>query len=252
VNLDGASALVVGGGSGLGAATTRALAASGTSVYVLDRRPRPVDDAAPIGVVDLLGDVTVADDVRAAVAEANAGANLRLVVNCAGIGSAVRTVNRRGDPHDPAVWLQVLDVNLNGSFHVLSIGAAAMCGNEPTDDGERGVVVLTSSIAAFDGQVGQLAYTASKAAVAGMVLPAARDLAVSGVRVCAIAPGTFDTPLFQTVSPALRTGILADAQFPSRAGRPEEFAKLVQAIAEISYLNAEVFRIDAGARLRPH
>lgn len=250
MNLFGAAALIVGGSSGLGAACAADLTTSGTEVFVFDRQP-PRADTPTDGCTYLPGDVTDYDGFRDATATANHDGKLRLVINCAGIGSATRTVNRRHEPHNPVAWQQVLDVNLTGSFHALTLGASEMSRNEAGADGERGVVILTASIAAFDGQVGQLAYTASKAAVAGMVLPAARDLAPSGIRVCAIAPGTFDTPLLQTVSPGVRDGILADAQFPRRAGEPAEFARLVRSIAEIGYMNGEVIRLDAAARLRP-
>jgi len=189
--------------------------------------------------------------VAAAIDRATAWGPLRIAVSCAGVPWAGRTVDREGLPHDLEVFRTVVGVNLVGTFNVLRLAAAAMSRAEPLEDGERGVVVNTASVAAFDGQVGQVAYAASKAGVAGMTLPAARDLSPAGVRVVAIAPGTFDTPMMGLMAPPAREAMAAQVPFPKRLGRPEEFALLVQQVVVNRYLNGEVIRLDGALRMAP-
>jgi NAD(P)-dependent dehydrogenase (short-subunit alcohol dehydrogenase family) len=232
-----ASALVTGGASGLGAATADRLAAEGLSVTRLDR-------AAAAGVFE--GDVTRSDDLAAAVAAAVASAPLRVCVTCAGVGTVGRVIG-----HDDDAFRRTIDVNLIGTFNTLRETATAMAANEPDDEGQRGVIVLTASIAAFDGQIGQIAYSASKGGVAGMVLPAARDLARSGIRVVGIAPGLFDTPLLAGLPEPARQSLGASVPNPARLGRPAEFADLVWSIVRNPMLNGETIRIDGALRMAP-
>ena len=196
-------------------------------------------------------DVTQAETVEAAVqAAAQAGGGLRICVCCAGIGHAERVAGRRG-AHVLEPFEKVITVNLIGTFNVLRLAAAAMLGNEPRESGERGVCINTASIAAFDGQIGQVAYSASKGGIVGMTLPAARDLAVGGVRVCTIAPGTFETPLLGELSEATRTALGEAVPFPSRLGQPSEYAALAAHIVENQMLNGEVIRLDGALRMPP-
>jgi NAD(P)-dependent dehydrogenase (short-subunit alcohol dehydrogenase family) len=250
VRLDGATALVAGGASGLGEATSRALVERGASVVIADLN----GDAAEALAGELgpsaravKADVTNEDEVRAAVEQA---AGLRLAVSCAGIGWAEKVVGREG-----AAQLQpfetVVRVNLIGTFNVLRLAAAAIAQADPDEDGERGAVVMTASIAAFDGQMGQTAYAASKGGIVGLTLPAARDLARNGIRVCTIAPGTFDTPLLAALPQESRDALGAQIPFPSRLGRPEEFAALACHIAENRMLNGETIRLDGALRMPP-
>ena len=248
------AALVTGGASGLGAATIRRLHAEGMAVLIADRDgERGEALAAELGVRASFRalDVTDAQAVEDAAAEAAALAadGLRLTVACAGIGPAERIVGKRGT-HRVESFHQVIAVNLLGTFHLLRAGAQAMAANEPID-GERGVHLSTASAAAFEGQIGQVAYAASKGGVAAMTLPAARDLAQVGIRVCTLAPGTFDTPLMDVLSPEAREAIAATVPFPSRLGRPEEYADLVVAVARNGMLNGETIRIDGALRLAP-
>ncbi|GAA1266675.1 SDR family NAD(P)-dependent oxidoreductase [Saccharothrix xinjiangensis] len=249
MEISGTAAIVTGGASGLGAATARALAASGAAVYALDLSV----EGAPVvdGVTYLTADVTSEEDVQAAV-DAAAGSDrpLRVVVNCAGIAPSARTVGKAG-AHPLDLYRKVIDVNLVGTFNVLRLAAAAIARTEPLAEGQRGVVVNTASIAAFDGQVGQVAYAASKAAVAGMTLPAARDLSSVGVRVMTIAPGIVDTPMLATVSEEFRAGLAAGVPFPKRLALPEEYASLVLSIIGHDYLNGEVIRMDGALRMAP-
>jgi NAD(P)-dependent dehydrogenase (short-subunit alcohol dehydrogenase family) len=248
------AAIVTGGASGLGAACAERLHAEGMAVLVADR-----DAERGEALAQRLGeraafaatDVTDAAAVEAAVAAAAglAPEGLRLSVACAGIAPAERVVSRRG-PHSPETFAQVIAVNLVGTFHLLRAAAAAMTSNEPLGD-ERGVHVSTASAAAYEGQVGQVAYSASKGGVVGLTLPAARDLAQYGVRVCAIAPGLFDTPLMQTLPDAAREALGNAAPFPQRLGRPDEFAELVVAIVRNPMLNGETIRLDGALRLAP-
>jgi NAD(P)-dependent dehydrogenase (short-subunit alcohol dehydrogenase family) len=253
-DLDGAGALVTGGASGLGAATCRALAARGAQVAVVDRDgDRAAELAAAIGgkARAFAADVTAADQLAEAVDGAVAAfGGLRVAVLCAGVGWAERVVGRDGPaPLEP--FEMVVRVNLVGSYNALRLAAAAMAANQPDGDGQRGVVVMTASVAAFDGQIGQTAYAASKGGVVGLTLPAARDLARVGVRVCAVAPGIFDTPMLGQLPDQVREGLAASVPFPARLGRPEEFALLACQIAEHPYLNGEVIRLDGALRMAP-
>jgi NAD(P)-dependent dehydrogenase (short-subunit alcohol dehydrogenase family) len=246
VRIEGASTLVAGGASGLGEATARRLRAGGACVMIADlneERGRALADE--LGAEFVRVDVTDADSVQRAIPE-----GLRISVCCAGIGWAERTARSRG-PHALEPFEKVLRVNLIGTFNVLRLSAAAMLGSAPAEDGERGVCINTASIAAFDGQIGQIAYSASKGGIVGMTLPAARDLASAGIRVCTIAPGTFDTPLLGGLPPETRETLAAAIPFPSRLGRPEEFAALVAHIVENRMLNGEVIRLDGALRMPP-
>jgi len=253
VELSGAGALVTGGASGLGEATVRALAARGAVVTVVDR---DVERGKQL-VAELDGarfaecDVTDDDQVAEAVAVASDGVELRIAANCAGVGAAIKTIDRDANVHNRKVFDRVVRVNLMGTFFVLSRAAAAMAATTPDPDGLRGVVINTASVAAFDGQIGQISYSASKAGVVGMTLPAARDLASVGVRVCTIAPGLFDTPMLAGASEKVRQSLGASVVAPQRLGRPDEYARLAVSIAENSYLNGEVIRLDGAIRLAP-
>ena len=249
MEISGTAAIVTGGASGLGLATARALAARGAAVFALDLATDGAPDVE--GVTYVAADVTSEEDVQAAVdAAAGSGSPLRVVVNCAGIGPSTRTVGKSG-PHPLDLYRKVIDVNLVGTFNVLRLAAAAMGKTEPLAHGQRGVVVNTASIAAFDGQIGQVAYAASKAAVVGMTLPAARDLSSVGVRVMTIAPGIVDTPMLATVSDEFRAGLAAGVPFPKRLALPEEYARLAVSIVEHDYLNGEVIRMDGALRMAP-
>ena len=255
MHIAGTSALVVGGASGLGEATARALHERGAHVVVAD-----LDAARGARLVAALGerarfvevDVTDADVLKAAVdTAAQAPGGLRVAVNCAGVGHAERLARSRG-PHLLDSFERVVAVNLVGTFNVLRLASTAMLANEPEgEDGERGVCVSTASIAAFDGQVGQVAYAASKGAVASMTLPAARELASSAIRVCAIAPGLFDTPLLAALPSQAREELARTMPFPQRLGRPPEFARLVCEIVANPMLNGEVIRLDGALRMGP-
>jgi NAD(P)-dependent dehydrogenase (short-subunit alcohol dehydrogenase family) len=255
LDLDGQAALVTGGAGGLGAATVRHLAAVGMAVAIFDRdEARGSALAGELGdpVVAVGGDVTDDDDVGAAVAAAQQLGTLALVVNIAGGGlGGGRTVGRDGTPHDKHAFVATMDMNALGTFNVTRLAASAMADNDPDTDGERGVVVNTASIAGIEGQTGQLAYAAAKAAIIGMTLPMARDLAPVGIRVCAIAPGTMGTPLMESVSDQVREHLVENIMFPKRMGRPEEFARLVESIARNPYLNGEVIRLDGALRFPP-
>ena len=248
MELKGIGALVAGGASGLGEATARELATRGARVTVADlNEERGKALADEIGGAFAPADVTDEAQVRAAV-ESVAG--LRLAVSCAGIGWAERTVKKDG-PAALQPFETVVRVNLIGTFNVLRLASAAMAAGEPDAEGERGVVVMTASIAAFDGQIGQTAYAASKGGVVGLTLPAARDLARLGIRVCTIAPGLFDTPLLAALPQEARDALGASIPFPPRLGRPDEYAKLACHIAENSMLNGEVLRLDGALRMAP-
>jgi NAD(P)-dependent dehydrogenase (short-subunit alcohol dehydrogenase family) len=251
MQVSGTAAVVTGGASGLGAATAAALAAAGARVFALDLQ-RGIDNAADVdGVTYLPCDVTSADDVRAALATvASADVPLRTVVNCAGIAPSARILGKRG-VHDLAQFAAVVQVNLVGTFNVLALASEQIAGTEPGEDGQRGVIVNTASIAAYDGQVGQAAYASSKGGIVGLTLPAARDLAQYGIRVCAIAPGIVGTPMLAAMSEEVRAGLAAGVPFPQRLARPEEFAKLVLAIVDHDYLNGEVIRMDGALRMAP-
>jgi NAD(P)-dependent dehydrogenase (short-subunit alcohol dehydrogenase family) len=252
MKLEGTVALVTGGASGLGAATVRRLTLKGAKVLIVDRdEVRGQALAGELGAVFAKADVTDAAQVEAAVAAASQLGTLRIAVSCAGIGFAGRTLDKTGKPHDLDVFKTVIGVNLIGTFNVLRLAAAAIARAEPLEHGERGVIVNTASVAAFDGQIGQLAYAASKAGVAGMTLPAARDLAPVGIRVVTIAPGVFDTPMLGTLPEERRAALATDVVFPKRLGDPFEYGGLVAAIVETGYLNAETIRLDGGIRMPP-
>ena len=257
MKIDGQAALVTGGASGLGAATARELARRGAKVAVLDRNAEGARAvAAEIGGLGLGCDITSADSVAAALAAAEAAHGpARLLMNVAGIGTARRIVGRDGTPAPLDDFERVVRVNLVGTYNVTRLVAARMVAleplDEPTNTGERGVIVNTASVAAFDGQVGQEAYAASKGGVVSMTLPLARDLAPFGVRVCTIAPGLFLTPLMAELPEAVQASLAASIPFPKRLGRPEEFAQLAAAIVENAALNGEVIRLDGALRLPP-
>ena len=242
--------IVTGAASGLGAAVAREFRAKGAAVTLFDRdRIRGEALAAEIGAGFCAVDVTSEASVMAGIAEAKvAMGRISVLVNCAGIATGARVVGRDG-PHDLALFQRTMDINLIGSFNCMRLCAAEMAANDPVA-GERGVVINTASIAAFDGQKGQTAYAASKAGIAGMTLPAARDLAGQGIRVCAIAPGVFMTPMLEGLGPEIQDGLAADVTFPKRLGRPEEFAALTGFIVECGYLNGEVIRLDGALRMR--
>jgi len=253
MKIDGSVALVTGGASGLGEATVRQLVSQGGRVVIVDlnadrgkRLAAELDDAATFARAD----VSNADEVQAAVDQATSMGTLRVAINCAGIGMAMRTVGKDGTPHDLGVFQKVISVNLVGTFNVLRLASSAMAKNDP-EDGERGVVVNTASVAAFDGQIGQVAYSASKGGIVGMTLPAARDLSKAQIRVVTIAPGTFDTPLLGMLPDEIRTALAAAIPHPSRLGRPQEFGALACHIVENSYINGEVIRVDGAIRMAP-
>lgn len=255
MDLAGRSALVTGGAGGLGAATVRHLLAMGMGVAVFDR---DMDGAAGLAAelgaraVAVGGDVNDDDDVGGAIDAAGALGPIALVVNVAGGGPpSRRIVSRDGTPHDKDAFERTMAINAFGTFNVTRLAAAAMASNEPDQDGQRGVVVNVSSLAGLEGQAGQLAYAAAKAAIAGMTLPMARDLAPLGVRVCTVAPGTMGTPLFNRAPAELKDRLVADIMFPKRMGRPEEFALLVETILRNPYLNGEVIRLDGALRFPP-
>jgi 3-hydroxyacyl-CoA dehydrogenase / 3-hydroxy-2-methylbutyryl-CoA dehydrogenase len=254
MKVEGAGALISGGASGLGEATARRLHAAGASVVIADLNAEKGEAlAGELGnrASFVEANVLEAEQVQAAVDTAAAlDAGLRISVCCAGIGWAQRTTSKQG-PHDLEIFSNVVKVNLIGSFNVLRLAATAMSENEPGDDGERGVCVNTASIAAFDGQIGQVAYAASKGGIVGMTLPAARDLAGRGIRVVTIAPGLFDTPLLAALPEEARGALGAGVPFPQRLGAPEEYAHLAQQIVENRMLNGETIRLDGALRMPP-
>jgi NAD(P)-dependent dehydrogenase (short-subunit alcohol dehydrogenase family) len=253
MKINGSVALVTGGASGLGEATVRQLVSQGGRVVIVDRNADYGEQlAAELGDAAIFAraDVSNADEVQAAVEQATSIGTLRAAINCAGIGMAMRTVGRDGTPHDLEVFQRIISVNLVGTFNVLRLAASAMSKNEP-EDGERGVVVNTASVAAFDGQIGQVAYSASKGGIVGMTLPAARDLSKAQIRVVTIAPGTFDTPLLGSLPEEIRAALAATIPHPSRLGRPQEFGALACHILENSYINGEIIRLDGALRMAP-
>jgi NAD(P)-dependent dehydrogenase (short-subunit alcohol dehydrogenase family) len=256
MRLNGTAAIISGAASGLGEAVARALAATGATVVIADlNEEQGKTVAAESGGLFVKTDVSDEGSVAAAVqAAAGQGAPLRTVVNCAGVGWASRTVGRDGSPHDLASFRKVIDINLIGTFNLMRIGAAAIARTEPVDaDGLRGVVINTASIAGIEGQIGQIAYSASKGGIIGMTVPAARDLAAIGVRVNTICPGIIDTPIYGTgpASEEFKTKLAAPVVFPKRMGTAAEFAHLVGALIENDYMNAEVIRFDGGIRFQP-
>ena len=243
----GRTFLVAGGGSGLGAATTRTLEEAGANVVVADLRGKGAGTNARFVEADVTDEGSVKDAIDAAL---RAFGGLHGAINCAGVANAEKVLGREGS-HSLATFSKVVEVNLVGTFNVIRLAAEAMARNEPTEGGERGVIINTASVAAFDGQIGQAAYAASKGCVAAMTLPVARELARHGIRVVAIAPGIFDTPMLAGLPRAARESLGRQMPFPSRLGRPEEFAALVRHIIENEMLNGEVIRLDAAIRLAP-
>ena len=257
MDITGASAIVTGGASGLGEATSRLLAEKGAKVVVLDMNEEKGNAlASELGGAFCKADVTNVDEVIAAVETAKEMGPLRAVVNCAGIGWATRTIGKDGEyssAHDLEVFRKVIEVNLIGTFNVMRLAATAMSQTEPLADNERGAIVNTASVAAFDGQIGQASYSASKGGVVGMTLPTARDLAAVGIRVNCIAPGLIDTPIYGQgeASEAFKEKLKRDVLFPDRLGKSEEFASLAVELITNSYMNAETIRVDGGVRMQP-
>ncbi len=258
-------ALVTGAASGLGRAAATRLHASGAKLVLVDTNREAGKELAEAGVGTFVAaDVTSETQAREAVGQATALGQLRVLVNCAGVGWGARIVDRSGEPHDLALFRQILDINLVGTFNMLRLAAAAMAGNDPAGDGqrapgaepapaaERGVIINTASIAAFEGQVGQAAYAASKAGIVGLTLTAARDLASRGIRVVSIAPGLFETPMLGLVPGPTRAALVQAMASPRRFGEAPEFASLILEIVRNTYLNGETIRLDAGLRMMPH
>lgn len=245
MDIAGRTFLVAGGGSGLGAATARMLENAGANVVVADLKGEP---GANTRFVET--DVTDEDSVRSAVEAAVELGALHGAINCAGVAIAEKALGRDG-PHPLDSFTKVIQVNLVGTFNVVRLAAAAMVGNDPGEDGGRGVIVNTASVAAFDGQIGQVAYAASKGGVASMTLPLAREFARSGIRVATIAPGLFDTPMLAGLPEEARESLGNQVPFPSRLGRPEEYAALVRHIIENDMLNGEIIRLDGAIRMAP-
>jgi 3-hydroxyacyl-CoA dehydrogenase/3-hydroxy-2-methylbutyryl-CoA dehydrogenase len=251
MKIDGASALVAGGASGLGAATARRLHAAGARVTIADlNEDKGSALAGELGAAFVPCNVADSEQVQAAVAKAHEAGGLRISVCCAGIGWAERTVHK-GGPHNLDPFKGVIEVNLIGTFNVMRNAAAAMQENELDEGGERGVIVNTASVAAFDGQIGQIAYSASKGGIVAMTLPAARDLSRAAIRVCTIAPGIFDTPLLGALPEETRASLGASIPHPQRLGRPDEYADLAAHIVENAMLNGEVIRLDGALRMPP-
>lgn len=248
---EGAHALVTGGASGLGRATAERLAAAGAAVTILDLPSSTGEQvAAEIGARFAPADVTQPDQVQAAVELASGGGELRILVHCAGRGGPVRLVDRDGNPGSMEIYTAIVATNLIGSFNVLRLAAAAMARADPID-GERGVCVLTASIAAYEGQVGQIGYASSKAGVIGMTLVATRDLASRLIRVCSIAPGVFETPMLARLSPEARDNLGSSVPHPRRLGRASEYAFLAEHLINNPMINGEVVRLDGGLRMAP-
>lgn len=254
MNLHNRTILITGGGSGLGAATARLLSKAGAKVVLADvnreageATTASIGPAARFAPVDVVNEEQVQAAIELAVSEFG---GLDGLVNCAGIAIAER-VTGRNSIHNLGHFAKVIAVNLTGTFNCIRLAAAAMAQNEPNDDGERGVIVNTASVAAFDGQIGQAAYSASKGGVVAMTLPIARELARSGIRVCTIAPGIMDTPMLAGLPEAARKSLGEQVPFPARLGSPDEYAALAQHIFENAYLNGEVIRLDGGIRMAP-
>ena len=252
MDITGASAIVTGGASGLGAAVARRLAGDGARVVLVDlQADRGAEIADEIGGVCVPADVTDTEQVAAAVAAAGDMGPLRVLVTCAGILIPARTLNRDGQPVDLHLFEKSISINLVGTFNCIRLAAAAMAKTYPLDHGERGAIVTTASVAAFEGQIGQAGYSASKGGIVGMTLPVARDLSVIGVRVNAIAPGIMDTPMLAGLSEEAKTSLGAQVLFPKRLGTPEEFAALAHFLITHSYMNGETIRMDGGIRMGP-
>ncbi|GAA2910842.1 NAD(P)-dependent dehydrogenase (short-subunit alcohol dehydrogenase family) [Microbacterium keratanolyticum] len=252
MQIQGSGALITGGASGLGLATARRLAAAGAHITIVDLPSSPgADIAAELGGVFVPADVTSVDEVHAAVAAAQAAAPLRIVVNCAGIAPPAKVLDREGNPAVLADFERIVRINLVGTFNVTSQAAAIIAKNDPDATGDRGVIVSTASVAAFDGQIGQPAYSASKGGVHAMTLPIARELARYAIRVCTIAPGIMETPMLKGLPQAAQDSLGEQVPYPSRLGKPEEYAALVQSIVENGYLNGETIRLDGAIRMAP-
>jgi NAD(P)-dependent dehydrogenase (short-subunit alcohol dehydrogenase family) len=257
MELSGASAIVTGGASGIGAGCARLLAARGATVVVADLNADTGQALADeIGGAFARVDVTNTDDLKAAVEQADALAPLRALVNSAGIGWAQRTIGRDGSfdsAHDFGAYRKVIEINLLGTFDAIRLAATAMSRHEPTASGDRGAIVNMASVAAFDGQIGQAAYASSKGGVVGMTLPVARDLAASGIRVNTVAPGLIDTPIYGEgeASEAFKANLGKNVLFPNRLGSPDELASMAIELLTNSYMNAEVVRVDGGIRMPP-
>jgi NAD(P)-dependent dehydrogenase (short-subunit alcohol dehydrogenase family) len=254
MNLKNSVALVTGGGSGLGEATIREFAGQGARVAILDLPQSPgskVAESIGENAIFAPADVVSEDQVKDAIGKVVARfGSVHVLVNCAGIGRAMRTVTKEG-PHSLDLFKKVIEINLIGTFNVTRVAAAQMGKNQPNADGERGVIINTASVAAFDGQIGQAAYSASKGGVVGMTLPIARDLSSVGIRVCTIAPGTFETPMLAGLPDPARKILEAQIPFPSRLGRPTEYAALARHIVENAMLNGETIRLDGALRMPP-
>jgi NAD(P)-dependent dehydrogenase (short-subunit alcohol dehydrogenase family) len=263
LRIGGSVALVTGAASGLGRAAAERLHAAGAKVVLVDTNQEAGQQLAGAGVGTFVrADVTSEADAQAATDQAAALGPLRVLVNCAGVGWGARILDKSGGPHDLALFRQILDINLVGTFNMLRLAAAAMAANEPAEGEEqvagagaaateRGVIINTASIAAFEGQVGQAAYAASKAGIVGLTLTAARDLASRGIRVVSIAPGLFETPMLGLVPESTRAALVQAMASPRRFGETHEFASLILEIVRNSYLNGETIRLDAGLRMMP-
>ncbi|SDG62793.1 SDR family NAD(P)-dependent oxidoreductase [Microbacterium pygmaeum] len=252
MDITGASALVTGGASGLGLATARRLAAAGARVTIVDLASSVgAELAAELGGSFAAADVTSVEQVAAAVEIAAAAGPLRVVVNCAGIAPPAKVLDRDGSPSSLADFERVISINLVGTYNVIGQASAVMARTEPGDDADRGVIVNTASVAAFDGQIGQPAYSASKGGVHAMTLPIARELARYGIRVLTIAPGIMETPMLMGLPQAAQDSLGQQVPFPARLGRPDEYARLVMAIIDNGYLNGETIRLDGSIRMAP-
>ncbi|SIS21429.1 SDR family NAD(P)-dependent oxidoreductase [Williamsia sterculiae] len=252
MEISGSAVLVTGGASGLGAATAQRFAAAGATVFALDLAPS-IEKAGEVeGVTFIATDVTSESEVQAALDTiTGSGAPLRVAVNCAGVGWASRILSKKG-PHDLDLFRKVIDINLVGTFNVMRLAANTMQSQATVDDNnQRGVIINTASVAAFEGQIGQIAYTASKGAVHAMTICAARDLAQVGVRVCTIAPGTIETPMLAGITEEFKKTLEAGIPFPQRLGRPDEYAQLAEFITQHDYLNGETIRMDGALRMAP-
>lgn len=254
MQIEGISAVVTGGASGLGRATVDRLLAAGAAKVVIVDLPSSNGETVAKELGDAVqfvaADVRSPEDVATAITAAAEAAPLRAVVHCAGRGGPVRVVNKDGTPGSLETYSEVIGINLIGSFNVLRLAAAQMATNEPLD-GDRGVIILTASVAAFEGQIGQIPYASSKAGIVGMTIVAARDLASKAIRVCTIAPGTFDTPLLAKVSDDVRASLAKTVPHPSRLGEPNEYARLALAIIDNGMLNGETIRLDGAIRMAP-
>ncbi len=254
MDISGKVALITGGASGLGLATAKKLLSSDAKIMLVDinednakKAAESLGDQAIYSIANVTDESSVQNSIKATIEKFGA---IHIVVNCAGIGSVSKTVGKDG-AHPLDYFKAVIDINLTGTFNVLRLAAVEMGNNEPGDDGECGVIVNTASVAAFDGQIGQASYSASKAGVVGMTLPIARDLARMGIRVNTIAPGIFDTPMMAMASDQVRNPLIEMTQFPKRLGLPVEYAALVQHIIENRFLNGETIRLDGGIRMAP-